>query len=74
MSAQATVVAEPKRDPLFEVVRIAFAPDKTYRALAAADEDVSRWRMLRRPLVVLIVIGTAVPIMAVRRGQAHRAR
>ena len=32
-----------------------------------ADEPVSPWRMLRRPLIVLVVIATAVPIMAVQR-------
>ena len=48
-------------------VLIALAPDSTYRALAADDERVGVWRMLGRPLIVALVIGTAVPIMAVQR-------
>jgi hypothetical protein len=48
-------------------VQVALAPDSTYRALVADDERVAAWRMLRRPLVVLIVIATVVPIMAVQR-------
>ena len=48
-------------------VHIALSPDSTYRALVTDDERVAAWRMLRRPLVVLIVIATAVPIMAVQR-------
>ena len=67
MRAQATVVAEPKRDRLSPEVRIALAPDKTYRELAARTEHVGAWRMLHRPLVALVVIATAVPIMAVQR-------
>jgi hypothetical protein len=47
--------------------QIALAPDKTYRALVADNEPVGVWRMLRRPLIVLVVIATAVPIMAVQR-------
>jgi hypothetical protein len=46
---------------------VALGPDTTYRALMAADEPVSVWRMLHRPLIVLVVIATAVPIMAVQR-------
>ena len=67
MSAQATVVAGPKRAVLSAEVRIALAPDETYRELAADNADVGVWRMLRRPLVALVVIATAVPIMAVQR-------
>lgn len=48
-------------------LHVALAPDSTYRALVADDERVAAWRMLRRPLVVMIVIATAVPIMAVQR-------
>jgi hypothetical protein len=48
-------------------VGVAVAPDAAYRALAAGDERVGAWRMLRRPLIVALVIGTAVPIMAVQR-------
>jgi len=48
-------------------IHVAFAPDSTYRALAAAAARVSRWRVLRGPAVVAIIIGTAVPIMAVQR-------
>ena len=46
---------------------VAFFPDKAYRTLSADHERVGVWRMLRRPLIVLIVIGTAVPIMSVQR-------
>ena len=67
MRAQATVEAEPARDALSAEVRIAFAPDKTYLELAAGHEHIGVWRMLRRPLIVLVVIATAVPIMAVQR-------
>ena len=48
-------------------VHVAFAPDSTYRSLVADRERVTAWRMLRRPLIVALVIGTAVPIMAVQR-------
>jgi hypothetical protein len=48
-------------------VSVALAPDSTYRRLVAAAERVSAWRMLRRPLIVTVAIGTAVPIMAVQR-------
>jgi hypothetical protein len=48
-------------------VGVALAPDAAYRSLVEDDEPVGAWRMLRRPLVVAIVIGTAVPIMAVQR-------
>ena len=48
-------------------VHVALFPDSTYRALVADNERVAAWRMLCRPLVVLIVIATAVPIMAVQR-------
>jgi len=67
MRAQATIDAEPTRSILSTEVQIAFAPNRTYRALIADDEAVGVWRMLRRPLLVLIVIATAVPIMAVQR-------
>ena len=53
--------------PLSTEVHLALAPDSTYRTLVADNEHVTVWRMLRRPLVVLIVIATAVPIMAVQR-------
>jgi hypothetical protein len=61
------VLNVPFRNALSTDALIAFAPDTIYRALVAHDEHVSVWRMLRRPLVVLIVIATAVPIMAVQR-------
>jgi hypothetical protein len=67
MRAQATIDAEPTGDVLSAEIRIAFAPDKTYRELAAGNEQVGVWRMLHRPLIVLVVIATAVPIMAVQR-------
>ena len=67
MRAQATVEAEPSRAVLSSEVRIALAPDKTYRELVAVNEPVRVWRMLHRPLIVLVVIATAVPIMAVQR-------
>lgn len=57
----------PKQGAFSAEVRIAFAPDKTYRELVADYENVGVWRMLRRPLIVLVVIATAVPIMAVQR-------
>ena len=51
-------------------VHVALAPGKTYRALMGTDERVSLTRMLRRPALVALVIGTAVPIMAVQRTTA----
>ena len=48
-------------------VHVAFAPETTYRSLVADAGRVTAWRMLRRPLLVALVIGTAVPIMAVQR-------
>ena len=67
MRAQATIDAEPTRSFLSSEVQIALAPDTAYRELIDADQRVDVFRMLRRPLVVLIVIATAVPIMAVQR-------
>src|SRR5262245_13297505 len=67
MRAQAIVDAEPVRSVLSSEVRIALAPDKTYRELVADNEHVGVWRMLRRPLSVLSFIASAVPIMAVQR-------
>ena len=48
-------------------VHVALAPDSTYRTLISNDEHIGGWKFLRRPLVVALVIGTAVPIMAVQR-------
>jgi hypothetical protein len=48
-------------------VRLALAPDATYRRLLADEGAVSWARMLRRPALVLLVIATAVPIMAIQR-------
>jgi len=67
MRAQATIDAEPTRSILSTEVQIALAPNTTYRTLVADNEAVGVWRMLRRPLVVLLVNATAVPIMAVQR-------
>lgn len=67
MRAQAVDVAEPERSVLSSEVRVAFAPEETYRALVADAEHMNVWRMLQRPLIVALVIGTAVPIMAVQR-------
>lgn len=46
---------------------MAFAPEETYRQLLLVDADISGWRVLRRLAVTLLVIGVAVPIMAVQR-------
>jgi hypothetical protein len=48
-------------------VRLALAPEATYRRLLADEAAVSWSRMLRRPALVLLVIATAVPIMAIQR-------
>jgi len=47
---------------------VALAPDATYaRLVAEGAGPISGWRMLRRPAMVLVVIATLVPIMAVQR-------
>jgi len=46
---------------------VAFSPDKAYHTLSADNERIGLWRMLRRPAIAALVIGTAVPIMAVQR-------
>src|SRR5215471_7623063 len=49
-------------------LRLAMAPDATYgRLVAERTEQISGWRMLRRPAVALLVMATLVPIMAVQR-------
>jgi hypothetical protein len=48
-------------------VHVALAPDRCYQQLISDDDQIDVWRMLRRPLIVALVIGTAVPIMAVQR-------
>ena len=48
-------------------VRVALAPDATYRRLLTGEVQVTWWRMLGRPAMVLLVIGTSVSIMAVQR-------
>ena len=48
--------------------KVAMAPDATYARLAEERVgSISGWRLLRRPAMVLIVISTLVPIMAVQR-------
>ena len=48
--------------------RVAMAPDATYARLAKERiGPISGWRMVRRPAMVLLVISTLVPIMAVQR-------
>lgn len=64
----ANVIASDPSSPTFPSdVRLAFAPQETYRQLLLVDADISGWRVLRRPAVTLLVIGVAVPIMAVQR-------
>ena len=49
-------------------LRVAMAPDATYARLAAEPVGpISGWRLVRRPAMVLFVISTMVPIMAVGR-------
>jgi hypothetical protein len=48
-------------------VHVARAPNRTYHTFISDEERLGVWRMLRRPLIVALVIGTAVPIMAVQR-------
>jgi hypothetical protein len=48
-------------------VRVALAPGATYRRLLTSEAHVRGWRLFRRPAMVLLVIGTLVPIMAVQR-------
>jgi hypothetical protein len=46
-------------------VRVAFAPDKTYRALIA-EATLPAWRAAARPALVLLVLAVTLPITAVR--------
>lgn len=55
------------RDVLSPEVRLALAPDATYRDLLADETPVTWSRTLRRPALVLLVMAVAVPIMAVQR-------
>jgi hypothetical protein len=55
------------RDVLSSDVRVALSPDAAYRILVAEGEQVGLLRMLRRPVIVALVIGSVVPIMAVQR-------
>jgi hypothetical protein len=48
-------------------LRLALAPERTYRELLARDTDVTRWQMLARPATLLLVIGVAIPMMALHR-------
>jgi hypothetical protein len=62
------VAARARPDDLFSTeVRVALAPDATYRRLLTSVAQVRGWRLFRRPAMVLLVIGTLVPIMAVQR-------
>jgi hypothetical protein len=47
-------------------LRVALSPAATYRELLA-DERARAWRMLVRPAMFLLVLGTAVSIMLTRR-------
>jgi hypothetical protein len=47
--------------------RVAMSPDATYRRLVAGPDTTPLTRLLRRPAVILLVISTLVPIMAVQR-------
>ena len=51
---------------LSDEVRVAFAPAATYEELMM-QRPPAWWRMLARPGLVLLLIGTIVPIMAVHR-------
>ena len=46
---------------------VALRPSSTYRALIARAEPVTWWRALERPALVLLVLGTALPITGVGR-------
>jgi hypothetical protein len=48
-------------------LRLALAPERIYRELLARDARVTRWQMLARPATVLLVIGVAIPMMALHR-------
>lgn len=48
-------------------VHVAWSPDVTYARLRAARGVTSSWRLLVRPFVVLLVIGTIVPTMSTGR-------
>jgi hypothetical protein len=61
------VASAPPPKTFSREVRLAFAPEETYRQLLFLDAPISGWRALRRPAVTLLVIGVAVPIMAVQR-------
>jgi hypothetical protein len=48
-------------------LRVAVAPDATFRQLMASQATVHGWRLLRRPAMVILVIAVLAPIMAVQR-------
>lgn len=64
-----TDIATARRPPeLFSIeVHVVLSPDATYARLRAAGECTSAWRMLARPLTVVLLIGTIVPTMATGR-------
>jgi hypothetical protein len=45
-------------------VRLAFAPDATYRQLIAQNTPVRWWRALARPALVLLLVAVIVPMTA----------
>jgi hypothetical protein len=51
---------------LSDEVWVAVAPASTYRRLLTDDARL-RWRMVKRPAMVLLAIGITVPIMAIQR-------
>jgi hypothetical protein len=57
----------PSRDVFSSELRVALAPEATYRRLLADEAAATWWHRLERPAIVLLVIGVIVPIMAVQR-------
>jgi hypothetical protein len=62
-----TVSADHTATWLSDEACVAIAPAATYRRLLADDTPVTIWGVLRRPALVLLVMGVTVPIMTIQR-------
>jgi hypothetical protein len=60
-------IAAQAGGPLSDELQVAVAPEKTYQRLLADEPPSGGRSLLRRLALVLLVIATLVPIMAVRR-------
>ena len=48
-------------------VRVAFAPERTYKELLASNAPVTWWQTLHRPAMIILIIGVVIPATALHR-------